>query len=213
MNLRFIETIYRTLHNKIGSKTGSAVAYLFLALFLIGALSVALVGDPGVGLSTAKLNQTKADLRSDIVVVTEGITECILVYSEAVDVDNDGDVDAADNPNPPYPVYGDNSTGGTGDDLADIKCPGSDEKIFTSAKGRFFKLLGDSKYTTTYMNDATDGVYFTIDYSLESENWDQSLIQIKAGLSACQVDIDDTTGTCATGSCLIYWVKRNSACP
>lgn len=209
MTLRFIETISRTVQGK----TGSAVAYLFLALFLIGALSVALVGDSGVGLSTAKLNQTKADLRSDITVITEAITECILVHSDAVDVDGDGDIDADDNPNPPYPIYGDDSTGGTGDDLVNIKCPGSGEEIFTSAKGRFFKMLGDSNYTITYMNDATDGVYFTIDYALESENWHQALVQVKAGLSACQVDIDDTNGTCATGSCLTYWIKRNSACP
>lgn len=209
MILRFLKTT--AVH--LRSETGNAVAYLFLAIFLIGVLTMTLTDGIGVGTTTARLDETKAHLRADIQVITNGVSECILIYPDPVDVDGDGVIDSDDNPNPPYPIYGDDSTGGTGADIAEIKCPGSGEEIFTSAQGRFFRMIGGDQYTTTYMNDASDGVYITIDYALATENWEETLVQVNAAFPACQADIDSATGSCATGSCLVYWIKRNSACP
>lgn len=193
---------------KLHSENGSAVAYMFLALFLAGLLISNMVSESNVATTNVKLQDVKNNLRADLNAITAGINECILLYPDPVDLDSDGDTDEDDNPNAPYPVYNDDSTGSAGDVISDIKCPGSDEEIFTTVKGIFFKLLDDTtKYTTTYYNDDTEGVKVVIDYSIDSSTWDEALAQIAASQTTGTVTIDSTTGTCAIGSCLEYLIK------
>ncbi len=192
------------------NQKGSAVAYLLLALFLSGVLMATMMEETSVATTNIKLQDVKNKLASDLATISAGINECILLYPDAVDVDGDGDIDSEDNPNPPYPIYNDDSTGVSGDVIADIKCPGSGETIFTPAKGRFFKLLGDTtKYTTTYYNAPGQNVEVSIDYTIDSSVWDEALAQIDASYPAEMISVDTATGTCATGSCLAYVLKAS----
>lgn len=194
---------------KRNSQSGSAVAYMFLALFLSGLLITTMMGDTGVATSNVKLQDLKTKLNSDLNIIASGINECILLHSSAVDLDGDGDMDGDDNPNVPYPVYGDDSTGTAGDLIENIKCPGSGTVIFSAVNGKFFKLIGDTtKYTVTYYNAVGEDVEVVIDYTLDSTIWDEALAQIDAANPTDKISIDDTTGSCATGSCLHYVLKQ-----
>ena len=202
------------IYKNMSCEKGGATAYLLVAIFIMGVLTVALMSGSSVSTSTQKVRLLKGQLEADIQVAVNGINNCVLGYPSAVDIDGDGDTDDDDNPNPPYPVYSDDSTGSGGETLRDIKCPGSDKNVYSTSRGDFFPLIGDtSEYTVTYYNDSTEGIRIIVDSVNETSTWDQAIERLNYSLSECQSEVDEITGSCASGSCFTFWVKRNSSCP
>ena len=200
--------------NILRSETGGATAYLLIAVFIMGLLTVTVLSGSTVNTTTQQTRMLKGQIEADLQTAINGINDCVLNFPAAVDVDGDGDIDTTDNPNAPYPIYSDDSTGGSGDTLRDIKCPGSDQNVYSTARGQFFPLIGDTaKYTTTYVNSSTEGIQIIFDRVGESHTWDMAIDRLDQTLSECQAEVDDSTGSCATGSCFTYWVKRLSTCP
>ena len=197
------------------SEQGSAVAYLLITVFIVGLLTaVALSGSSG-NKQTQKIIETRQTLDGELTTILSVISECIINYPTAVDVNGDTVIDAADNPNAPYPIYSDDSTGGTGDNLFDIKCPGSGLTMFSTAKGHFFPMLGDtSLFTVTYLNNAAEGVQIKFDRLEPSNTWSEAMKRMENNLAVCLAEHDEISGDCTdgTGTCLLYWTKRNSSC-
>jgi hypothetical protein len=145
--------------------------------------------------------------------VNSAITECVLTYSAATDIDGDGDTDAADNPNPPYPLYNDLSSAGAGETLADIKCPGapaSQQLLFNNQAGHTFKVLSDTAtYTATYFNDGTEGVMILLTRASGDTLWTEAISRLNAKYSTCKAANVTAPGPCVDG-CFYFWVKRLS---
>lgn len=193
------------------TERGSIVIYLIIALVLMATLVVFITQGTKKGPQAQQLDETSQYLESDLGVISAAINDCVLTYSRAVDVDGDGDKDTTDNPNAPFPLYGDLSSGGAGDDIMAIKCPGapaSKQIIFDNSPGRNFRLLSGSDYTVTYFTDGTEGVKITISRSSTSDIWLEAIDRLNTKLSTCQAEVD-TAGGCADG-CLNYWIKRRS---
>ena len=198
--------------NAILNETGSAVAYLFLAIFLAGLIIATMMKDSGVATVNAQLRETKAQLTADIEMIESAINECILTHSDPVDVNADGDINADDNPHVPYPLYDDLSFGEPGENVRLIRCPGTGQLVLGLESGRFFKLLGDTRYSVTYKNTVADGIQLIIENSVYTSIWLEALNQMAATAPTCKMEVDSTNGSCATGACLTYWIKRVT-CP
>lgn len=195
-------------------QSGTVITYLLIALFLIGILTVTMMSGSSINPQTQRLDSLQNQFEADLSRILNGINACILGFPTAIDIDGDGDVDTDDNPNAPYPIYDDNSTGSGGDEFQDILCPGSGQPVFSSARGDFFPLLSNSaEYTVTYFNDSTEGIRLVFDRTLDSQIWLAMVNRIDEQSSQCQAEVDTSTGSCATGACLTYWVRRLSTCP
>ena len=193
------------------SERGSIIIYLIMALVLMATLIVFMTQGTKKGPQSQQLDEVTQYLESDVKVIDAAINDCVLTYSAAVDRDADGDKDATDNPNAPFPVYGDLSSGGAGTAIANIKClgaPAAKQVIFNNQPGRSFRLLSGSDYTVTYFTDATEGIRITMSRSSTSDIWLEAIGRLNTKLATCQAEVD-TAGGCANG-CLKYWVKRRS---
>ena len=193
------------------SESGSIIIYLIMALVLMAALVVYMTQGTKKGPQSQQLDEMSQYLESDLKVIDSAINDCVLTYSRAVDVDNDGDKDATDNPNAPFPLYGTLGSGGAGTAIANIKCPGAPtakQVIFNNGPGRNFRLLSGSDYTVTYFTDGTEGVRITISRASASDIWSEAISRLNTKLATCQAEVD-SAGDCANG-CLKYWVKRRS---
>ncbi len=201
--------------HKIDCQRGSAIAYMFLALFVAGLIALAMTRDTGINVSGQKMQNLKTTLKSEISVAQSAIQECVQSYPDWVDLDSDGDADLTDNPNPAYPVYNDLSTGTAGGLLVDIICPGSSQEIMEPATGRILRILDSALYDTNYFNYSDvdgDWVYVTISPVTGSAAWNEAVTQLQAEHNSCEVDLDTTTGTCATYYCPAFYIKRPDTC-
>tara|TARA_B100000686_G_C16778660_1_gene970293 strand:- start:1268 stop:1870 length:603 start_codon:yes stop_codon:yes gene_type:complete len=196
----------------ISNERGSAIAYIFLAIFMGGLVMVSMTRDTSINVSTQNLQAMKTQLRADLNMIQSAVQECIQSYPDAVDLNSDGNIDDADNPNPPYPVYADLSTGSTGEGIKNIVCPGNGADIMTGATGRFLKLLDDpADYATTYYNDPSgtsdELITVAIQPTVQSLNWNEMAQQLQAE-DSCLYETDTATGSCATQTCLTYYISR-----
>lgn len=200
------------MKRKKSRESGSIIVYIMIAIFLMGVLIFAATGGPKKNVQTQQLDEAGIIFDADIKTVENGIADCVLNHPHPTDVDGNGVINATDNANPPFPVYGDLSTGGTtGDAITDIKCPGASGHpvIFNDLDvGRSFRALKDTTlYTTTYVSDATEGVYISIVRSSANALWDETISRLNNKYSACKAATSTTELGCGNG-CFFYWIKR-----
>jgi hypothetical protein len=214
------------------TRRGSVFAYILAAIFLMGVLIVSLTGGPGKSAVTGQLDELVTLLQSDISQISAAVSDCTLNYSAPVDFDADGKTcsdsvtgtcsgAAIDNPNPPFPLY--NSTwsaltsyGSTAVALTSITCPGAPgmPKLFdtsTMKASRALRLLSNTTtYTTTYLNDSTEGVMLSITRTSSDPLWTEAVSRINAKNSTCKAAVVTAAGPCANG-CLDIWLLRRTA--
>lgn len=191
---------------------GSIIIYMIMALVLLGLLTAYMTQGTQRGPQSFQVDEVQGYLEGDLKTIEAAVGECLMLYSDPTDVDGDGDTDATDNPNPPFPLYGTALTsGGAGTSLANVQCPGApgpdgQRIIFNNGPGRHLKLLSDSAYTVTYLNNAVEGVRITISRSSASEVWSEVISRFNSKVDTCKAEVD-TAGGCANG-CLRFWIKR-----
>ena len=194
------------------NQKGSVVTYLLIALFLTGLLVAALSQGAKKNASTEQIDEMVLYLQNDIKTVYTAVDECAQNYPKAVDVNGDNVINSTDNPNPPFPLYGDLSSAGVGATVTDIKCPGApaaQQVIFSGNAGNLFKLIGDTtNYTTKYFTDGTEGVYVRIARNSDDALWTEAISRVNSKYSGC-VAANVTDGTCTHG-CIYYWVVRRA---
>lgn len=212
------------------NQRGSVVTYILIALFLVGLLLAALSQGANKTADSSQLDEMMLYLQLDLKTIHTAANECIQTYSDAVDVDGDGTIDADDNPNPLFPLYGTGAratltsgttgaetTTDTGTAIANIGCPGSpnaNTAVFSGDQKNIFKILGDTAtYTTTYFNNggaaSTEGVYIRITRANADPLWTEAISRLNNKYSACSAAAVTAGGTCANG-CFYYWILRRS---
>ncbi|MBI3441860.1 MAG: hypothetical protein HY052_08715 [Proteobacteria bacterium] len=195
-------------------QAGSVVAYALIAIFLMGLLLAAMTQGVKQSANTSHLNEIMQYVQVDIKTIQGAIGECVQTYPGMVDADGNG-IDDHNNPNVPFPLYSDLSSGAAGEAIVSIKCPGAptgQQVIFSGNMGSPLKLLGDTTtYSTTYFTDATEGSYIRITRAAKDALWTEAISRLDGKYSACSVSVVAPTGagTCANG-CLYYWFVRRS---
>ncbi|MDD9901268.1 MAG: hypothetical protein OXT65_09845 [Alphaproteobacteria bacterium] len=193
---------------------GSVFAYILGAIMVLGALVVAVSSGARKNALTVQIDSLTTTLKADITLAEGAVQDCALQYPAAADVDGDGDIDATDNPNPPFPVYGNLSTGGTGDDLEDVRCPGAPgaPPLFKTTAGvRTIRITEDADYTATYINNSTEGAVLRVSRGRASPVWTEAISRVDSDLSACKATAETIAdGNCDYG-CLYFWFMRRTA--
>lgn len=194
------------------NEKGSVIAYTMIAIFLLGLLIATLSQGSSKTASTTHLDQMALYLQIDLKTIQGAVSECAQIYPGIVDANGDGNDDNA-NPNPPFPLYSDLSSGAAGEVLTSTKCPGAptaQQAVFSNNAGALFKLIGDTTvYTTRYFTDATEGAYVRITRATSDPLWTEAISRVNAKSSACAVAAVTAAGTCANG-CLYYWMVRRA---
>jgi hypothetical protein len=205
--------VYDGKSMKKNAQKGGVVAYLQIMIFLIGLVAVALTQGSKRNATTQQIDELTAYMQSDIETLRNAISECVVTYNDPADIDDNGTIDSDDNPNAPFPLYDDLSSGAAGEDLFDIRCPGapaSNQPIFNNDAGRTFKLLQDSTlWSVNYLNDSTEGVLVRITRTASDAAWDEAASRINDHYSACEVAAETDGGDCANG-CIYYWILRRA---
>lgn len=194
---------------KSNNQKGSILIYIMLTIFFIGLLIVSLTQGTSKNVTTQQLDALVLDLKSDIDMIETVVDECAASYTVAIDVNGDNAIDATDNPNPPYPLYTAALTNsGVGTALANVYCPGSKQALFSSATANNFKLLGSTAvYTTTYFNEATEGLLVRVTRAASNDLWTEAISRLNARYSTCKAAVVTDGATCLNG-CFYYWLKR-----
>lgn len=159
-------------------------------------------------------------VQADLARLTAAVEECVVMNPAPTDVDGNGTIDAADNPNPPFPVYVtagvSGGSGGTGIDIDfrtnNIACPGVPglPSLLTAQKGAGLRALGNAaNYRVNYLSDTTEGVLFRVSRQTPSEVWTESLARLNAKYSACKAAAVTSVGDCVNG-CLYLWASRRA---
>lgn len=196
------------MKNNHTRQRGSIIVYILVAIFLTGVLIAAMTQGAKTSADQQRIDEMLLFMQADIQNIQLNIAECAQTYSKAVD--------GVTNPNPPFPLYSDLSSGGAGVALADIKCPGapaSQQVIFTDGIKRSFKLLGDtSRYTTTYISSTTEGVLLRITRAVTDPLWIEAITRLndkysKCAAAAVTANPDPLTVNCGAG-CFYYWILR-----
>ncbi len=204
------------------TQAGSVVSYVLLAVFLAGILIMAVTEGPQKNAMTQQLDEIGVLLAGDILVAESAVNDCVLMYSAPIDRDADGDRDTTDNPNAPFPLIYNATTGyamtGT---MAEAVCPGTaptpltpptaasnQQKLMGGTSKRYFQLLGDtSRYTATFVTDTTEGVYLRITRATSNSLWTEAITRLNTQYSTCKAAVVTAAGVCANG-CFYYWFKR-----
>ena len=193
---------------------GSVLVYILITIFILGILVVSLTNGPEKSMTSGQVDELGILLKSDLNVIESSINDCVVMYPAPVDVDGNSAVDSTDNPNAPFPIYGDLSSGGnTGTAVANIKCPGApsaQQLVMTTRDGRQLQTLKDtSTYTATYITNTTEGVLLRLSRSNSSPAWTEVISRMNAAYSTCKAAVVTAGGTCAYG-CFYYWFLRRS---
>ena len=205
---------------------GSIVVYALMTIFLVGLLIATLSQGSKKNPSAEQIDRMILFLQQDIEVFYTAVSECMQIYSDPVDVDGNGVINAADNPNAPFPLYcadsacalsgltSDGVSGTTGIPVAEIGCPGAPDGqrvIFNRNVGNNFKLLGDtSTYTAKYFSDGTEGVYLRITRVDSDDLWEESISRLNRKYSACSAAATVGAAPCENG-CFYYWIVRRAS--
>lgn len=199
--------------HKNNKQSGSVVLYLLAGIAMLATLTLFVTQ----GIKEQRLNRQITEnvpmIINDLYKIESVINRCILMHPEPTDVDNDGDIDAADNPNVPYPVYSDLSTGAAGGDLLDAKCPAApsaDNDLFKNQIGFNLAFLNNGNYSLRYINDATEGILIRVHRTAGNDAWwSEARTRVNQKLSTCKAEVNTTITPCDTqGGCIHYWVKR-----
>lgn len=194
------------------------LAYILVAIFLLGILTMSVTQGPKKSARTQQIDELFLVLMNDLETLESAVQECVLMYQSPVDIDADGDKDAVDNPNPPFPkIY--TTVGGYADTgaLADAVCPGApptplttpapaamSQKIISVRAGRQVRYLtGNSRYTTTYTSNTTEGVYIKVTGAAAVSLWPEVAARLNAALTTCRAAV--VTGASTD---FYFWIKR-----
>jgi hypothetical protein len=162
---------------------------------------------------TTQLDEIANFTRTDILAAESAVQDCAVQYPAATDVDGDGDIDTTDNPNSPFPVYGDGTSGGTtGDEIQDVLCPNAPghPRLFKGVKGRGFRQFDNTNYVVTYINNTTEGAFIRIRRTSSDPLWTEAISRLDGMFSECKAaDVTAADGTCDYG-CFYYWFRRNA---
>lgn len=211
-------------HARAQTQKGSVIAYILVALFLMGVLTMALTDGPKQNASTAQLNEFTVMLKSDIDQIESMVNSCVLIYSEPIDRNADNTIDSTDNPNAPFPLIYDTVSGYTipvTGDMTKAICPAAppapiipptaatrDQLLLSGKAGRSLQLLSDTtNYTTTYVSDGARGVYIRITRNNVNALWSEGMVRVEKKFAACKAAIDSAEVGCTNG-CLYYFFKR-----
>ena len=206
-------------YEKARCQSGSVLFYIFLAVGLLAALTFAFVGgnrDSATGQHGYRISE---DLAVQINMIKSSVLECTLKYPQGGgDLNTDGSITTADNPNNPYPVnpsFASNPHGAAGNDnVRNLTCTGAavgggDQSMFSGAnnKGRYLPPPVSGFTEWLYINDAA-GVRIRTTGPNEAAVI-QALARLDAKFDACQADIN--YGGCGS-TCFTAWILRAS-CP
>lgn len=200
------------------SERGNVLFYIFLAVGLLAALTFAFVGNDRDSVTTQNATRITEDLHAQVQLIKSAILECTMEFpGGGGDMDGDGTIDSADNPNNPYPVnpsFADNPYGPAADDnVRNLTCTGADSAavaaMFSGAntKGRSLPQPPGGFGEWLYINDA-DGVRIRITGSNDAATV-QALTRLTARFATCQADLN--YGACGA-TCFTAWILR-AACP
>lgn len=208
------------MNNKMGfigvthQQQGSIVLYLLAGIAMLATITFYITQ----GVKEQRLNRQVTEnvpmIINDLYKIESIINRCVLTYPDPIDVDADGDIDANDNPNMPYPVYNDLSSGGTdGDDLLDIKCPAAptaDNDVFKNQIGYKLAFLNNGNYDLNYLNSSTEGIRLQIHRIAGNDAWwSEARDRIDGKMSSCKTEVNTTVTPCDTGGgCIHFWIKR-----
>jgi len=214
---------------------GSIIIYILIAIFLTGLLVAAMSQGAKKSASSEQIDEVMMYMQSDIQTVQANITECVVSYQNnnfcppnssgpGLSCQDEFQTQDTGNPNVPFPLYHDLTSGGSGDLLynpgspsTSIMCPrapSAQQKIFTESTMQSLKLLQDtSNYTTTYFTNGSEGVYLRIARTLSDPVWTEAIARLNAKYSPCSVSYvapgsADPTGYTCTYGCLYYWILR-----
>lgn len=198
---------------------GNIVVYILIALFLTGMLVAMMTQGAKKSATTQQLDEIMLYLQTDIKTIQQAFSECAQSYRTAVDVNNDGTINATDNPNPPFPLYCADGTcaltgmtsGGAGTAIANSGCPGAPDGqrvIFNANAGNNFKTLSDTAtYTTQYFTDATEGSYIRISRASSDPVWSEAIARLNNKYSKCSAAAVTAAAPCDNG-CFYLWTVR-----
>lgn len=198
------------------AEAGSVLFYIFIAIGLLGALTLSFIDSSREGATAQSAEQMAITLYSQANAIRSDIVACMNKYPNSVDLDSDGDIDSNDNPNPPYPLAPsnvNNPNGAAADDyVSDLQCPGAPSGqagIYasggTSGQTAPSDISGFTKWR--YKNLGTGQIFLKI--SSINNNTNEVIAMQKAydRFSNCEADLDDAA-KCGTDSCLIVYLKR-----
>lgn len=194
-------------------QSGSVVLYLLAGISMLATITLFVTQ----GVKEQRLNRQITEnvpmIINDLYKIESIVNRCILMHPEPVDLDGDGDIDAADNPNVPYPVYNDLSTGAAGGMLLTTKCPAApsaDNNLFKNQVGFNLAFLNNGDYELYYINDNTEGVLIRVHRAVGNDDWwTEARARVNQKLSTCKAEVNTTTSPCEVGGgCIHYWVKR-----
>lgn len=199
---------------------GSIYGYILIAIFLGAMLTVTLSSGPNKSALTAQVEETTTMVQADLARLAAAVEECVVINPAPADVDGNGTIDSADNPNPPFPLYVTagvaGGKGGTGIDIDfrtnNIACPGVPgmPALLTAQKSAGLRALGNAAvYRVNYLSDATEGVLFRVTRQTASEIWTEAIARLNAKYSACKAAAVTSAGTCVNG-CFYLWVSRRA---
>lgn len=199
------------------AECGSILFYIFIAVGLLAALTYTFTQSSRDNTTVQSGYRSAEELYVQINTIRSAISECTVEYpAGGGDIDSDGDIDATDNPNNPYPVvptHADNPHGVAADDtVRNVTCTGAptaDANIFQGAgnKGRLLPPPPGGFDEWVYVND-TDGVRLEITGE-NSAATKAALSRLMNKFATCQADLD--YNSCGA-NCFTVWVKRNT-CP
>lgn len=185
---------------------------------LLAALTFAFVGNDRENTTAQGAYRLTEDLYAQVSLIKSSILECTLKYPNGGgDMDANGSITTADNPNNPYPVkpsFPSNPHGVAGDDnVRSLTCTGApsaaEAAMFSGAnnKGRFLPQPPSGYTEWLYINDA-NGVRIRTTGPNDAATA-QALTRLVAKFATCQADINYA----ACGStCFTAWILR-AACP
>jgi len=149
------------------SQRGSIIVYILIAIFLTGLLVSAMSQGAKKSASSEQIDEVMMYLQADIQTIHSNITECVLSHQNnnfcpaSSACVNEYQTQDSGNANVPFPTpVSAESSAGTA--LTSVVCPRAPSQpvIFNSSITQSLKLLQDTaNYTTTYYNNATDGVF------------------------------------------------------
>lgn len=214
----FFKGALRSLSGQRGkSERGSVLFYIFLAIGLLGALTYSFVKDSRQNTTSQISYKSAEELYVQANVIRAAIMECAIEYpSGGGDLDADGDIDATDNPNNPYPVNPSNANNPHGvaanNNVRNLSCTGAPAgraNIFQGAnnKGRLLPPPPPDFGEWTYINDA-NGVRIQITGNATAGATD-ALTRLMTRFVSCQADLN--YGACGA-RCFTAWIQR-TACP
>lgn len=195
----------------IQNQRGSVIMYIFIAIGLLGALTLSMMDADTEDVTSQRVSQTVEKLYSQAQAIQSAIMECVAMYPDGGgDLNNDGDIDTDDNPNSPYPLSptDPNNPGGAAldNEVKDLKCPGApagQELIFSADKGRFAPDSPVGFEPWKYRNITPDNILYNVKAEVDTEMDILILDRLQAKFAVCETERP-------AANTLRIWIKRSS---